>query len=106
MLRFIKRVNLSAFTVVQSPIGKVPAVDNKPRVFITRRIMQEALDLIDQSAQMEVWPEEEPPSPAVLRQKAAEADGILTNIMDRVDVSAAGRCPKSEGHQPAGGGAG
>ena len=61
-------------------------MNNKPRVFVTRRIMQEALDLIDRSAQMEVWPDEGPPSPAVLREKAAEADGILTNIMDRVDV--------------------
>ena len=61
-------------------------MNNNPRVFVTRRIMQEALDLIDQSAQMEVWPDEEPPSPAVLREKAADADGILTNIMDRVDV--------------------
>lgn len=58
----------------------------RPRVFITRQIMQEALDLIDQAADMEVWPDEEPPSPEVLRKKAASVDGILTNIMDRVDV--------------------
>ncbi len=57
----------------------------KPRVFVTRKIMQEALDLIDRHAEMEVWPEEEPPSPDILKGKMAGADGILTNIMDRVD---------------------
>ena len=58
----------------------------KPRVFVTRRIMQEALDFIDQHSDMEVWPDEEPPSPEVLGERVAAADGILTNIMDRVDV--------------------
>ena len=58
----------------------------RPRVFITRRIMQEALDVIDQAADMEVWPDEDPPSPQVFRERAAGVDGILTNIMDRVDV--------------------
>ncbi len=58
----------------------------KPRVFVTRKIMQDALDLIDRHTDMEVWPEVEPPPPQVLREKAADAEGVLTNIMDRVDV--------------------
>ena len=58
----------------------------KSRVFVTREIMQEALDLIDQHADMEVWPDEEPPSPEILREKVAGAQGVLTNIMDRVDT--------------------
>ncbi len=61
-------------------------MNSRPRVFITRQIMQEALDLIDEAAEMEVWPDEDPPSPDVLRGKASTVDGILTNIMDRVDV--------------------
>ena len=61
-------------------------MNSRPRVFITRQIMQEALDLIDEAAEMEVWPDEDPPSPDVLREKASTVDGILTNIMDRVDV--------------------
>ena len=69
-------------------------MNNKPRVFVTRRIMQEALDLIDQNADMDVWPEEEPPSPETLREKAASVDGILTNIMDRVDVPLLDAAPR------------
>ena len=60
---------------------------NRPRVFVTRQIMPHALDLIGEVADMDVWPAEEPPSPQALRGKAAAVDGLLTNIMDRVDVS-------------------
>ena len=58
---------------------------SKPRVFVTRRIMPDALDLIADSADLEVWPDDAPPSPEILRQKAGAVEGILTNIMDRVD---------------------
>lgn len=59
---------------------------DKPKVFVTRRITPEALDLIAAAAAMEVWPEEAPPAPAILREKAATVDGLLTNIMDQVDA--------------------
>lgn len=59
---------------------------DKPKVFVTRRITPEALDLIAAVAVMEVWPEEAPPAPAILREKAAAVDGLLTNIMDQVDA--------------------
>jgi glyoxylate reductase len=58
----------------------------KPKVFITRQIHQEALDLIGAEADMEVWPDEAPPIPQVLRAKASDVQGILTNIMDGVDT--------------------
>lgn len=59
------------------------------RVLVTRRIFPEALDLISQSADIEVWPEEPPPSPERLRELAAthQVNGLLTNVMDRVDAS-------------------
>ena len=57
-----------------------------PRVFVTRQIFPEALDLISELAQVEVWPEDRPPSPEELTAKITSADGVLTTIMDRVDV--------------------
>jgi glyoxylate reductase len=68
-------------------------VNAKPRVFVTRRIIQEALDLIDRHADMEVWPDEEPPEPQILREKVAGVEGMLTNIMDRVDASLLSAAP-------------
>jgi glyoxylate reductase len=57
----------------------------KPRVFVTRRMNQDALDVIAGETEMEVWPEERPPSAAELKGKLRQMDGVLTNIMDRVD---------------------
>jgi len=34
----------------------------RPKVYITRMIAQEALDIISQAAEVEVWPEELPPA--------------------------------------------
>lgn len=58
----------------------------KPKALVTRAIPQEALDLVAANAEMEVWPHDEPPDPVTLRSLAARADGILTNIMDRIDA--------------------
>ena len=57
----------------------------KPRVFITRQIHQEAIDLIGAEADIELWPDEIPPTPQVLRTKAGDSQAVLTNIMDGVD---------------------
>ena len=57
----------------------------KPKVFVTRQIHQEALDLIKAQADLEVWPDDAPPSSNTLRDKASCVQGVLTNIMDGVD---------------------
>ena len=60
---------------------------NSKRVLVTRRIFPEALELIGQHAQVELWPEDPPPAPEQLRELAAagRVHGLLTNVMDRVD---------------------
>jgi glyoxylate reductase len=62
---------------------------NSKRVLVTRRIFPEALELIGQHAQVELWPEDSPPQPEKLREMAAagRVHGLLTNVMDRVDAS-------------------
>lgn len=65
-----------------------------PRAFVTRQIFPEALELIGQSTQLEVWPNESPPTAAQLGEKLANADGVLTNIMDRVDAALLDRAPR------------
>ena len=57
----------------------------KPKVFVTRRMDSDALDLIDAETELEVWLEERPPSPDILRERVKDIEGVLTNIMDRVD---------------------
>ena len=61
-------------------------VQRRPRVFVTRRIFPEAQELLSAAAETEVWPDDLPPSPEYLRSKVEDVDGLMTNIMDRVDA--------------------
>ncbi len=67
---------------------------NSPRVFVTRQIFPEALDLLGQAAQVEVWPHYEPLTPQELADKVTHVEGLVTNIMDRVDADLLDRAPK------------
>ncbi len=58
----------------------------RPKAFITRTLLPDAVDIVRQVADVEIWPDESPPPPDELRRRAADADGILTTIMDRVDA--------------------
>ncbi len=57
------------------------------KALVTRTLLPPALDIIREAAAVTVWPEEAPPSAEELRRLAADADGILTTIMDRVDAT-------------------
>jgi len=57
----------------------------KPRVFVTRMMAQEALDLIAQHTEMRVWQEELPPPYEVLKEEAKMANALVTMVEDRVD---------------------
>jgi lactate dehydrogenase-like 2-hydroxyacid dehydrogenase len=65
----------------------------KPPVLVTRQILPEALDLMAQATDVEVWPEEYPPTPEKLRQLLAGKAGALINIMDRLDQPAMAAAP-------------
>ncbi len=58
----------------------------RPKALVTRTLLPDALDIVRAVADVEVWPDEAPPSASELRRLAAEAAGILTTIMDRVDA--------------------
>jgi glyoxylate reductase len=59
---------------------------HKPRVYVTRQIFPDALDMIEKAAELEVWADDEPPTPKQLREVLADADGALINVMDRIDI--------------------
>ena len=66
----------------------------KPKVYVTRRIAQEALDMITQDTEMEVWPEELPPPYEVLLEKVKNIDGLLSLLTDRIDANLMNAAPK------------
>ena len=57
----------------------------KPRVFVTRVIPAAGLDRVRAACDAEVWPEQLPPTPEVLRQKLADCEGVIALLTDRFD---------------------
>jgi glyoxylate reductase len=62
--------------------------------FVTRRLPGPALERLSAEHAVEVWPERVPPPPAELRARAAEAEGLLALLTDRVDAELIAACPR------------
>jgi len=58
---------------------------SKPRVFITRLIPDQGLNMIRQVCQVVVWPEKLPPSRSDLLKHTSGIDGILCLLTDTID---------------------
>ncbi len=55
------------------------------RVLVTRHLHGAALDRLRELHEVDMWEGALPPEPAVLRQRAAQTEGLLTMVTDRVD---------------------
>ena len=58
---------------------------SKPRVFVTRIIPEEGLEMVLNSTDAEVWQGVLPPPYEVLIEKIASVDGLLCLLTDRID---------------------
>ena len=56
-----------------------------PRVFVTRHLPGDALDLLAEQTDVTVWPHELPPPRDELEREAGRSDGVLTLLTDRID---------------------
>ena len=65
-----------------------------PRVYVTRRIAREAVDLLRQSCEVEQWDSAEPVPRDVLLRAVQEADGLLPLLTERVDAELLDAAPK------------
>lgn len=70
-----------AMNTVHLPAAAPP----KPRVFVTRRIPEQGLGLVERACQTSVWPGELPPSRDELLRRVAGLDGLLCLLTDKVD---------------------
>lgn len=66
----------------------------KPKVFVTRKIVQEALDMIAGVAEMEIWEGELPPPRDVLINKVQDIEGLLSLLTDTVDTGLMEAAPR------------
>ena len=62
--------------------------------FVTRELPGMAVARLAAEHDVEVWPKQLPPSPAALRERAREAEGLLTMLTDRVDAPLLDACPR------------
>jgi glyoxylate reductase len=63
------------------------------RLFVTRRLPGGALDRLADEHEVDVWPERLPPSPAQLRERVADAEGLLCLLTDRIDEDVLAAAP-------------
>jgi len=59
---------------------------SKPRVFVTRIILESGLELINDFCEAEVWPDELPPSRQEILRGVRAVDGLLCLLTDRIDA--------------------
>ena len=64
------------------------------RCFVTRRLPGPALGRLRAAHHVDVWPERLPPPYEQLLARAADADGLLTLLTDRVDASLIDHSPR------------
>ena len=66
----------------------------KPKVFVARKMAPEALDMIADATEMELWKDELPPPRDVLLKKVKDIDGLLSLLTDKVDAELMDAAPK------------
>jgi glyoxylate reductase len=59
---------------------------SKPKVFVTRLILESGLSLIKDFCDADIWPEELPPSRQALLTHIGGVDGLLCLLTDRIDA--------------------
>lgn len=68
---------------------------NRPKVYVTRRIPQPALDLVRSAADVTVWDREDAPPPReVILREVAGVDGLLSLLTDRIDGAVMDAAPR------------
>ncbi|HET6447773.1 MAG TPA: D-glycerate dehydrogenase [Conexibacter sp.] len=64
------------------------------RVFVTRRLVGDALDRLAAAGhEVDVWPDPEPPPHATLIERTQRADALLCTLNDRIDAAFLDACP-------------
>src|SRR5258708_6438606 len=66
----------------------------KPKVFVTRIIPEVGLDLIKAACDAEIWADPLPPPYAVIRQKIAGCEGLVSLLTDKIDAALLDAAPR------------
>ena len=58
---------------------------SKPKVFITRTILDAGYDLLKDRFEIDLWSDELPPPRSTLIERVRDVDGLLCLLTDRID---------------------
>jgi glyoxylate reductase len=59
---------------------------SKPRVFVTRILLESGLQMVRDFCEADIWPEELPPSRQMILEHVHGKDGLLCLLTDRIDA--------------------
>ena len=65
-----------------------------PKVYITRRIADEALAMLRQAAELRVWEGDAPPPREVLLREVRDVDGLLCLLTDTINREVLDAAPR------------
>ena len=63
------------------------------RIFVTRALPFDALDALAAEHELDVWEGDLPPGPEAMRERVAQADGLLSLVTDPVGADLLAACP-------------
>src|SRR5688572_11955793 len=66
----------------------------KPRVFVTQKLVGDALERLAPEVTLDVWQGPGAPSPEQLRARARDCEGLLCTLVDRIDRTLLDACPR------------
>ncbi len=66
----------------------------KPKVFVSRKIPEAGLRLLEGEIDYKVWPKEEPPSQEELIENTRDCHGLVSLLTDKLDDEVFSHCPK------------
>jgi glyoxylate reductase len=66
----------------------------KPKVYVTRLIPDEGLDMVKEFCDAEVWEGELPPPKEVIIEKVRDVEGLLCLLTDKIDAEVMDAAPK------------
>lgn len=66
----------------------------KKRVFVTREILPEGLDILRKHFYVDLWTDYAPPSKEIIKERIKGADAILTMLSDKIDEEIINSAPK------------
>ncbi len=68
---------------------------NRPKVYVTRKVPEQALEILRSVAEVSVWDREDVPPPRqVILRELAQADGVFSLLTDRIDAEVMAAAPR------------